>query len=398
MYYIVNHTQHIIAADNSLLKLLSVESIDELYTKIALGDIKFTTSDESVAITTVDGMHTYKTQSHTLSGMLGNITLIQIHPSEEEEISKSDDELFDLISDVEDIETVEEVEEKADDKISFDDAPFDIMSDVEEPIIEETIVEETAPVEEEPKEDTSPIVVDIEAISQNIGISTDDYNNFLNEYIDTALTLEEDLESREEEKRTNAISTLSHLSNVLHLPVITNIIEQIENASSEDQNSLTKSLYATLARLTTTPIETIEVSPAVEEKISVVEEKLSTESFGTLDLSDVQPIHFDFQMEAAANDLSLPVELIEEFVNDFIKQAHIETDKMLEAYEKGDLDAIQKIGHLLKGTASNLRINPLADTLYEIQFCEDSSKLEHLIKEYWGHFLSFETQINLTSK
>jgi len=103
-------------------------------------------------------------------------------------------------------------------------------------------------------------------------------------------------------------------------------------------------------------------------------------------------------MEAAANDLSLPVELIEEFVHDFLEQAHIETDKMLEAYEKGDLDTIQKIGHLLKGTASNLRINPLSDTLYEIQFCEDSNNLEKLIKEYWGHFLSFETQINFTTK
>ena len=103
-------------------------------------------------------------------------------------------------------------------------------------------------------------------------------------------------------------------------------------------------------------------------------------------------------MQAAADDLSLPVELIEEFVHDFIDQAHEETDKMLEAYEKGDLDTIQKIGHLLKGTAGNLRINPLSDVLYEIQFCEDSSKLEGLIKEYWGHLLSFETRVNHTVK
>ncbi len=71
---------------------------------------------------------------------------------------------------------------------------------------------------------------------------------------------------------------------------------------------------------------------------------------------------------------------------------------MLEAYEKGDLDAIQKIGHLLKGASSNLRIKALSDTLYEIQFCEDSSKLEDLIKRYWAHFLSLEMQIDLTTK
>jgi HPt (histidine-containing phosphotransfer) domain-containing protein len=383
MYYIVNHTQHIIAADNSLLDLLSVGSIDELYTKIALGDIKFVLSDEKVTISTAKSTESYQTQSHSLSGMLGNITLVQIHPSKEDQISVIDDELFDLISEV------EEVEEKVEDTISFDDEPFDLLSDVEEIIPEETVTKEA--IAEEVEDDTSPIVVDIESISQDIGISTDDYNNFLNEYIDTALTLEEDLESTEEKKRSHAISTLSHLSNVLHLPVVTNIIEQIENSSNEEQNSLIKSLYATLARLTTTQIETAEETPTVEKAIP-------QESFGTIDLSDVQPIHFDFQMEAAANDLSLPVELIEEFVNDFLEQAHIETDKMLEAYEKGDLDTIQKIGHLLKGTASNLRINPLSDTLYEIQFCEDSDNLEKLIKEYWGHFLSFETQINFIKK
>ena len=71
---------------------------------------------------------------------------------------------------------------------------------------------------------------------------------------------------------------------------------------------------------------------------------------------------------------------------------------MLEAYEKGDLDAIQKIGHLLKGASSNLRINALSDTLYQIQFCEDPSNLEAYIKEYWGHFLSFEIQINALAK
>ena len=86
--------------------------------------------------------------------------------------------------------------------------------------------------------------------------------------------------------------------------------------------------------------------------------------------------HFDFQLEEAANDLSLPVELIEEFVHDFIEQAHIETKKMLEAYEEGDLAKIQAIGHLLKGASSNLRINALSDTLYKIQFCENENGLD----------------------
>ena len=93
----------------------------------------------------------------------------------------------------------------------------------------------------------------------------------------------------------------------------------------------------------------------------------------------------------------MPVELIEEFVHDFIEQAQIETKKMLEAYEEGDLVKIQAIGHLLKGASSNLRINALSDTLYKIQFCENENGLDDLIKDYWAHFLSFEHQIDVIS-
>jgi hypothetical protein len=150
--------------------------------------------------------------------------------------------------------------------------------------------------------------------------------------------------------------------------------------------------------------EKIEPEVSVEEKEmevpEEVEEELPEGSFGMLtmeDLDEVKPIHFDFRLEEAADELSLPVELIEEFVNDFLVQAREETVNMLDSYRAGDLDRIQKIGHLLKGASSNLRINPLADTLYEIQFCEDPSQLEGLIKNYWAHFVSFEKQIKMTS-
>lgn len=367
MYYIVNQTEHIIATDSSLLKLLSVENIDELYRKIALGDIKFTTSDEKITITTKNRTRSYQTENHILSGILGDMTLVYIHPYKEE-ISAINDGI-----------------------LSLSDHKQEEIQDESEEVKSET---------EELEDNNSPIVIDIESISKEIGISTNDYKNFLNEYIDTALSLEEDLKNAQEGKRTHAISTLSHLSNILHLPVITNIITQIENSKLDEQDLFIRSLYATLARLTTSQIDTFkdDIQLPVENSVDEVEKDITAESFGTIDLDDVTPIAFDFQIEAAANDLSLPVGLIEEFIYDFIAQSHTETEKMLDAYEKGDLNTIQNIGHLLKGSASNLRIDLLSDTLYKIQFCEESSNLENLIKDYWGHFLSFENQIDLRSK
>ena len=511
MYYIVNQNHRIIAADSSLLNLLNVKDIDELYTKMTLGNIVFSSLiEEELTISIDTTKESFSVQHHTLTSILGEMILVEISLEEEElpvigtskehtlstitTIPEEDNEIHtidDMISDPLDenievlqdndnekaepedtlsllddtstsfdthtdktstkeeeeelsllddtsisfkiAESIEEVRAHTEEEISLLDHTISVEEDITEDNSElldltlpdtadDTIHEitDTTPIVpdsditfEDKVQSTDPIVIDIETISQQIGISTDDYNNFLNEYIDTTLTLEKDLQSEDDKKYSHAIDTLSHLSSVLHLPMITHIITEIKTASSDTKPDHITSLYDTLARLTTTQVTTdqqkssIPVIPDNQESFikeesvheSINNSKIfSGEGFGKIDLTHIEPIHFDFQMEEAANDLSLPVELIEEFVHDFIEQAHTETEKMLLAYEKGDLDAIQKIGHMLKGASSNLRINALSDTLYKIQFCEDSSQLEDFIKDYWGHFLSFETQINLTSK
>lgn len=432
MYYIINQANHIIAADKELLKLLSVNTIGELHQNIALNSISLEISnDDALNISTLVDSTSYAITSHTLISVLGDMTLIVIQEaaikSDENDLeSFTTDEIdFSLIDEEpitfndSPVTTPPETEEEETISISEEDKPFDLIMDDEPFLINETEpvketeeeiqTEERRPEEAEIEssietaaEDNAPIVINVSEISQMIGISEEDYNTFLNEYIDTALTLEEDLKSTQSQKRSHAVSTLSHLSNVLHLPVISQIMADIERSDEDTQNYFIRSFFDTLARLTTSTqgiTATREVPDTLSEKPSEKQvEKTGSESFGTIDLSDVKPIHFDFQLEEAASDLSLPVELIEEFVVDFIDQAHVETKNMLRAYENGDLETIQKIGHLLKGTSSNLRINPLADTLYKIQFCEDSSQLEDLIKEYWAHFLSFEHQINIISK
>ena len=245
--------------------------------------------------------------------------------------------------------------------------------------------------------DNTPIHINIEQISKTIGISQEDYKTFLNEYIDSALSLEDPLKSDNKEKRLAAIETLTQLADVLQLPKVNNVISKIETNPADERPQIIHNFYNLLSRLTVHTEAQVQPQEIVEEEINEKKKDLSLDGFGSIDLHDVKPIHFNFQISQAANDLSLPEELIEEFVHDFIEQAHEETQKMLNAYESGDLESIQKIGHLLKGTSSNLRIKELADTLLAIQHCEDSTQLEDLIKEYWGHFLSFEQQIDVIS-
>lgn len=386
MYYITNHNNQIIAADENLLKSLNVENIDTLIKEILLEKILFSNkSSNEVQITTADTTLSYTTTHSDLSSMLGNLNLIHLENVEEAPLldTKEDEALSDL--------TLPTVATHTIDEISLDE--------------DTTTHSDTL--------DTSPIIININKISEEIGISNEDYKTFLNDYIDTAISLEDELKSHDENERLSAMGTLTQLADVLQLPKVNPIIEKISTVPQDELPGLVDSFYQTLARLTTEEDSNTHAEASTEILPSVlpnIEETVTIEpkkelyptrvegGFGKIYLEDVKPIYFDFQLEAAANDLSLPVELIEEFVHDFIDQGHIETKKMLQAYEEGDLDTIQKIGHLLKGASSNLRINALSDTLYDIQFCEDPDKLEDLIERYWAHFISFEQQINMITK
>ena len=427
MYYILNESDQIIAADDNLLTLCNVADISGLSSKVADGDTTFTSqNEENVTISTNALEQTYSVSKTSLSSSLGHMILVEVgeeQPNDvlsdelfldtiddtedekfepldlEEEVSfdistdKSDDDLFEINETVEE-ETIPEVEKTIDEA----DETFDLFGEATENLDLDVISEE------ETKED-SEIIVDIVNISQRMGISDEDYTMFLNEYIDTALTLEEDLQSDNEDTRNSAIMTLTDLSEIMHLPEISTIMGSINSSTPEQQKGYIGYLYTTLSRLTTesSSNEAVEMELFDSDEDLTIAERLKSKaepnpnSFGTIDLSDVKAKHFDFQLEEAANDLSLPVELIEEFVHDFIEQAHIETKKMLEAYEEGDLAKIQAIGHLLKGASSNLRINALSDTLYKIQFCENENGLDDLIKDYWAHLLSFEHQIDVIS-
>lgn len=462
MYYIADlENKTVLAADENFLSMLGVKNISELYIKMANEEIAcLYLSDEKVIIETPYSQNSYPIKKTALSSLLGTVYLVELEISDEEpakagniqeetpilkenflEIKEpnvsdnpAESDLFnadnpdndDLISIKEPIEkelTAPEANEENElllpaeefspaeplQTISFNAEQksndlYDLILPGETDHHISEIQTQVSPKAENQTNNIPDISLDAVKLSEKIGVSVEDYNLFLNEYIDTALMLEEDLQSAEADKQKNAIQTLLHLSNVLGISAASDILGQIDTADENDKKALIKSFYTALSKITThVPSKedhdlllTADLMPYDETQPETPPQSL--QSLGNISLEEVKPIHFDFQLKQAANDLNLPEELVQEFMLDFIKQAHTETQKMLAAYHRGDLAAVQKIGHFLKGVASNLRIDPLADTLYDIQFCEDSSRLEDLIKRYWGHFLSFENQMNLISK
>jgi HPt (histidine-containing phosphotransfer) domain-containing protein len=115
-------------------------------------------------------------------------------------------------------------------------------------------------------------------------------------------------------------------------------------------------------------------------------------------LENAKPLPINYNPKIAADELNLPVVLIEEFVEDFIEQAHHDKDHLLASYYQKDMDNIHELGHKLKGAASNLRINELADVLEQIQFCTEHSKLKDLFMKFWGLFISLENYMKKAKK
>jgi len=454
MYYIINANSQIVAADQSFLDQLGLNDITQIYQKMNQGDISLEYKDENLHLKTSNIDEVYQYNKTSLNSLLGELHIVELKESivNESIDDKSivDDviteDIFDIEENVDDLSkedlsieeditiddedflldgnfTLEDEISTEDKTLSLDetadDEMFDLLltSDDNAPLIsidkEDEVESSDVKIEVESKEDEvvlddSPIVLDVSSLSKTIGLSEDDYKSFLDEYIQTAMDLEKDIQSDDTDKQNSAIQTLQNLSNVLHIPKVNDILNKFKDKDINKDN-IVKELYNVIARITVDSDNQVDVKP--EEKIvtqeKVIEEpsvKADSESSSfesnivaghKIDLSGVKPIHFDFSMEQAANELSLPVDLIDEFVHDFIDQAHEETEKMLTAYDEGDLDRVNKIGHLLKGTSSNLRITPLADTLYKIQFCESLDELEPLIKDYWGHFLAFENHIKM---
>ena len=294
------------------------------------------------------------------------------------------------------------------------------------------------------KTDYEAIYLDVNKISEEIGLSVNDYKLYLDSFIDQSIIDEKRLL----EGNDKVIKNLSNLALTLKIPHINIILLKIQKLPHRERVHLINEYYTKLALLTLERpenykeemiddifepdnndvekkeevlnsrfsellqnVENEKKSEQVGEEFKLDElpdemlldepkSKVVSEAFNKeiksnsevkeISLENITPLPISYNPQTAADELNLPVVLIEEFVDDFIEQAHHDKDHLLASYYQKDMDNIHELGHKLKGAASNLRINELSDILEEIQFCTEHEKLEGLFKEYWGHFLSLE--------
>ncbi len=138
----------------------------------------------------------------------------------------------------------------------------------------------------------------------------------------------------------------------------------------------------------TVPEPTIEVPPKRSNlpDIPMLGDRLSAEDRLFIDNLHVTS-DYCYNPNIAAQELGLPVDLIEEFIGDFIQQSHDFHEPLFSALEQRDIESIKTLSHKLKGVAANLRIEDSFEVLSIINTSKDIDELSANLK-YFYHLIA----------
>ena len=128
--------------------------------------------------------------------------------------------------------------------------------------------------------------------------------------------------------------------------------------------------------------------PIAEVKPKPTQKKVQEDDF-KIDLQDTNPIKntqeeddiayesdYVYDPTIASQELGLPLDLIEEFMEDFITQARDFKEQLYIAYDQGDKDKLKSLSHKLKGVAANLRIEDAFEVLSTINTSDNSDEIK----------------------
>ena len=102
------------------------------------------------------------------------------------------------------------------------------------------------------------------------------------------------------------------------------------------------------------------------QQVDNIQEKQEQEEESEEYVSD-----YVYDPQVASDELGLPIDLIEEFIEDFIAQAKEFKDGLYKAIEEEDMNNLRILSHKLKGVAANLRIEDALDVLVKVNTSDD---------------------------
>jgi HPt (histidine-containing phosphotransfer) domain-containing protein len=115
----------------------------------------------------------------------------------------------------------------------------------------------------------------------------------------------------------------------------------------------------------------------IEEPLVAEEKPAPTKAATSQAVAEDDDFDYDYIYDpnVASEELGLPLDLIEEFIQDFINQAYEFKDELYQSLDEGRLDNVRILSHKLKGVAANLRIEDAFDVLVTVNTSDDVNKI-----------------------
>jgi HPt (histidine-containing phosphotransfer) domain-containing protein len=151
-----------------------------------------------------------------------------------------------------------------------------------------------------------------------------------------------------------------------------------------------------------TPYETIEESYSQDIPETSIPDMIEIDDFDLahdieeptpitepLNIPEEEPLDEDFDYDykydpqVASDELGLPIDLIEEFIQDFISQAQEFKSALYSSLDEADIDNVKILSHKLKGVAANLRIEDAFNTLSIINTSEDHTEIRNQLNIFY---------------
>ena len=162
-------------------------------------------------------------------------------------------------------------------------------------------------------------------------------------------------------------------------PVSTSIKNEIEETFFDKPLDIPHTLEIPIAEVVLPSVDFDKSS--LEEDLKIDLEELD-DTFSPAPQTDTTTMEiFDngyiFDPHVASDELGLPVDLIEEFIEDFIAQAKEFQKDLYAALDEGDNDNIKILSHKLKGVAANLRIEDALESLTIINQSNSQTEIKN---------------------
>ena len=120
-----------------------------------------------------------------------------------------------------------------------------------------------------------------------------------------------------------------------------------------------------------------------EEHLSIPEPTIEEESIEKEELDENFDYDYQYDPQVASDELGLPIDLIEEFIQDFISQAQEFKADLYSSLDEADIDNVKILSHKLKGVAANLRIEDAFNTLSIINTSDDHAEIRTQLNTFY---------------